>query len=209
MGEVVMAVSTEEKGVERRPSLSVLALISFASSFALARLFTFMNSQFVFRPSGLHIHHFWFGILMLAVGGWLGISYNDRRIDQIAAIIFGAGGGLIGDEFGILLTFRGENYWTGISYTFIIILLALASILVLLSLYAKVITREFTEFSGSRGGLYSAIILLAISLVFLIDTRNLVVITVTSVLVATACVILLFFSVKAIRSRLHRKTASS
>ncbi len=151
-----MAGSTEDKGIEGRPSLSVLALISFALSFGIARLFTILN-PLVLRPSGFHIHHFWFGILMLAIGGWLGISYNDRRIDRIAAIIFGAGGGLIGDEVGILLTFRGENYWTGISYTFIIILLALASILVLVNKYSKVIMKELSEFSASRAGFYFAV----------------------------------------------------
>jgi FtsH-binding integral membrane protein len=203
-----MTVSHEKKSVEQRPSLSVLALISFALSFAVARLFTFLSPRIALRPSGFHIHHFWFGILMLAIGGWLGISYNDRRIDQVAAIIFGAGGGLIGDEVGILLTFRGEYYWAGISYTFIIILLAFAFILVLLNRYSKVIAKEFTEFSRSRAGLYSAIFLLAISLAFLIDTENPVVVAVTSILVTIACVILLFFSVKAIRDRLHKNVVS-
>jgi hypothetical protein len=46
---------------------------------------------------------------MLAVGGWLGISYNNPRVDRVAAIIFGAGGGLIGDEAEILLTFKRQQ----------------------------------------------------------------------------------------------------
>jgi hypothetical protein len=55
--------------------------------------------------SGIHIHHFWFGIALVAVGGWLGISYNDEETSRVASILFGAGGGLIVDEVGLLLTF--------------------------------------------------------------------------------------------------------
>jgi len=202
-----LAGSTEDKGIERRPSLSVLALISFAFSFAIARLFTLL-SPLVLRPSGFHIHHFWFGILMLAIGGWLSISYNDRRIDRIAAIIFGAGGGLIGDEVGILLTFRGENYWAGISYTFIIILLALALVLVLVNRYSKVIMKELSEFSASRAGFYFAIVLAAVSLAFLIETENPVITAVTALLLLIAFVTIILFSIKTIKDRLRHRTDS-
>jgi hypothetical protein len=71
---------------------------------------------------GLHIHHFWFGIALLAVGGWLGISFNNKDIDMVAAIIYGVGGGLIVDEVGLLLTFG--NYWSGLTWTLLIVLLS-------------------------------------------------------------------------------------
>jgi len=74
---------------------------------------------------------------------WLGISYNDPRVDRVAAIILGSGGGLTGDEAGILLTLDSNNYWAGVSYTFIIIFLASASILVLLNKYSRTVLKEF------------------------------------------------------------------
>jgi len=198
-------VSMEGKIVERRPNLSVLALISFACSFAIVRMFTFQNPSVTFRPFGFHIHHFWYGILMLAVGGWLGISYNDPRIDRISAIIFGAGGGLIGDEVGILVTFEGENYWAGISYTFATILLAVTSILVLINKYSAVIKKEFGVLSGTRGGFYLAVFIEAVSLAFLIDANNLLIIIVASVIAVIAFCVIVSFFFQTIKKRLDKK----
>jgi hypothetical protein len=142
---------------------------------------------------------------MLAVGGWIGISYNEPRIDKLAAVIFGAGGGLIADEVGILLTFQGEYYWTGISYTFTMILLAFVSVLVLLNKYSKGILRDFIGFSGTRWGFYLAAFVAAISIAFLIDTENLVIIGVSGTLTIVACVIILSFFIQAIRRKIRRK----
>ena len=142
---------------------------------------------------------------MLAVGGWIGISYNEPRIDKLAAVIFGAGGGLIADEVGILLTFQGEYYWTGISYTFTMILLAFASVLVLLNKYSKGILRDFIGFSGNRWGFYLAAFVAAISIAFLIDTENSVIIGVSGTLTVVACIIILSFFIQAIRRKLRRK----
>lgn len=198
-------VSMEGKIVERRPNLSVLTLISFACSFAIVRIFTFQNPSVTFRFFGFHIHHFWFGILMLAIGGWLGISYNDPRIDRISAIIFGAGGGLIGDEVGILLTFEGENYWAGVSYTFVIVLLVVASILVLVNKYSAVITKEFADFSGTHGGFYLAVFVEAISLAFLIDVDNLLIVIIAGVIAVIAFCVIVSFFFQTIKKRLDRK----
>jgi len=142
---------------------------------------------------------------MLALGGWIGISYNEPRIDKLAAVIFGAGGGLIADEVGILLTFQGEYYWTGISYTFTMILLAFASVLVLLNKYSKGILRDFIGFSGNRWGFYLAAFVAAISIAFLIDTENSVIIGVSGTQTIVACIIILSFFIQAIRRKLRRK----
>ncbi|HML02489.1 MAG TPA: hypothetical protein VK487_03845, partial [Candidatus Bathyarchaeia archaeon] len=61
-----------------------------------------MSPRTILVRYGLHIHHFWFGLVLLVVGGWLGISYENERIDRVAAILFGAGGGLVADEVGLL-----------------------------------------------------------------------------------------------------------
>ena len=195
----------EIEKIERRPTLSVVALVSFALSFAVARMFTALNPSVILFPSGFHVHHFWYGIIMLAVGGWLGISYNDPRVDRVAAIIFGAGGGLIGDEAGILLTLNSNNYWAGASYTLIVIFLASASILVLLNKYSRTILKDFKEFSGTRGGFYLAVFLLVISTAFLIDTADLTVIAVASLLTIAAWVTILAFLIQTIRGRLRRQ----
>jgi hypothetical protein len=181
-----------------------VALLSFALSFAAARTFTTLSSQTIFSASGVHVHHFWYGIVMLAVGGWLGISYNDPRVDRVAAVIFGAGGGLIGDEVGILLTLRSENYWAAISYTFVIIFLVSASILLLLRRYSRAILNEFEEFSSRRGSLYLAVFLAAVSTAFLMDNTNRTVIAVTSLLTIVAWATIIGFFIQRIRAKPDR-----
>ena len=96
-------MNREEKPAGRA-RFSLLALISFVASFVIARVFTTISPSVVLRWGGVHIHHFWYGIVLLAIGSWLWISSNEERITRLAAVICGAGGGLIADEAGLLLT---------------------------------------------------------------------------------------------------------
>jgi len=186
-------------GVKTKPNLSVLALIAFIASFAVARLFTTFNPDTVLISGDFHIHHFWYGLAMLAIGGWLGITVDNERVNRLAAILFGAGGGLIGDEFGLLITL--EDYWTGITYTFVIVFLTFASMLILISKYSKIIRTEFAEFVSSNASLYFGVFLAGVSIAFILETDNLVIITVSSVLTLMACVIILAYFIQRIRTR--------
>jgi len=195
----VQGISTEDSKIERRPNLSVLALISFIASFAIARTFTTLGPETVLLAGNLHIHHFWYGILMMAIGGWLGISYNDERIDRLASVIFGAGGGLIGDEAGLLLTF--ENYWTGLTYTIITGFLAFAFILILIAKYSNAIMEEFAGFARRRASLYFGVFLATISVALLIDTDSPIVIAASSASIAAAFLIIVTYFIQ----RMSRK----
>jgi len=188
-----------QKGkIQEKPNLSILAMISFIASFTIARTFTTINPDTVLISGNYHIHHFWFGIAMLAIGGWLGISYQNERTDRLAAILFGAGGGLIGDEVGLLLTL--ENYWAEITYTFIIIVLTFASIIILANRYHKVIRTEFTEFLRSNASLYISVFIAAVSIAFILETDNTTIITVSSAFTITACIIILAYFIQRIRT---------
>ena len=193
----------EDHRIEKRPQLSLLSLLSFASSFVVARAFTILNPGTALITSGYHIHHFWFGIALLAVGGWIGISYNERHVDQFAAVIFGAGAGLVADEVGILVTFRSESYWAGLSYTFITILFIVASALFLVARYSRTILKDLMGLSASRRSFLSAVLVATLSIAFLIDTDNPVVIAVSITLIVVACAVMLLFLVRRIRGRLH------
>lgn len=89
--------------------LAFLALLSFVSSFFSARIFATLNPNVVVVKGGIHFHHFWYGLVMLVVAGWFGIAYNRPDLVRIYAIVFGLGGGLLGDEVGLLLTFGDYN----------------------------------------------------------------------------------------------------
>ncbi|MDD1751510.1 MAG: hypothetical protein LUQ38_00265 [Methanotrichaceae archaeon] len=185
-----MQKADSEEKVVPRVHFAALALVSFILSFVVARSFTYFYPSVVLVSGNLHIHHFWFGLALLAIGGWLGISYNHKEIDRLAAIIYGVGGGLIADEVGLLLTFG--DYWSGITWTFVVVLVASVSVLILLGMYRRAIFEELHNFVSNKASLYIGIFLAAISIAFVVDTDillNTVVfagLTVAAILMITA-----------------------
>ena len=195
--ECALKITSKERPAGR-VSLSLLALISFVASFVIARVFTTISGGVVLRGAGFHIHHFWYGIILLAVGGWLGISYDEERIVRLAAVLYGAGGGLIGDEVGLLLTFG--NYTTGITYTIIVIFLAFVSTVILFKRYSRAISTEIKGFTRSRASFYFGIILAAVSIAFL-TTRNSLIAYISTVTTIAACIIIIAYIAQRIRTR--------
>jgi len=139
---------------------------------------------------------------MLALGGWLGINYNDLRITRFAAIMFGAGGGLIGDEVGLLLTLESANYWAGVTFTFVIIFTGIASILILVNIYRIVIRREFSEFLGRSASFYFGVLLAAVSIGFVLETDDFIINIVSTISTVVGVIIALSY----IFQRLRKKT---
>jgi hypothetical protein len=203
----VWKISSEEM-IKTKPNLSVLALISFIIAFAVARIFTSLYPSVVWEFSGLHIHHFWFGLALLAVGGWLGISVENERVNRIAAILFGAGGGLIGDEVGLLLTLNVHAYWADFTYTFIIIFLAFTSIVILLVRYNRIIRTEFAQFLRSNASLYISVFLAAVSIAFILETDNTTVITISSSIATIALIIIIAYLIQQIKTKLINRNRS-
>ena len=161
-------------------------------SFLIARAFTTLSPNTVLIVSGgIHIHHFWFGLILLAVGGWMGIVNQNQQIDQLAAVLYGAGGGLIADEVGLLLTFG--DYWTGLTYTLVIIFLALASFSILLIAYRDTIRTQFWGLTKSGGILYIGVFLAVTSFAFLLTTSNALVSIIAAVLAVAGCIVILFY----------------
>jgi len=68
------------KRFQPRPHLATVALLSFTAAFVAARTFTTFFPSTVLISGVVHIHHFWFGLVLLAAGGWLGISYKDKTL---------------------------------------------------------------------------------------------------------------------------------
>ncbi len=63
---------------------------------------------------GYHIHHFYFGVLLMGVAGWLSLTASRRFSVKQLAVIYGAGLGLFFDEIGLLLTWG--DYYSSLSY---------------------------------------------------------------------------------------------
>ena len=157
----------------------------------MARSFTTFFPSTVLISNGIHIHHFWFGIALVAIGGWLGISYDDKETSRVASILYGAGGGLIVDEIGLLLTLG--NYWTGLTYDFLVVFLASIVVLMLFYRYRLLIVEEFSEFVKSKLSFYLGILLFAVSVGFIIQTENSIVIAIASIVAVIAIILIIIF----------------
>ncbi|MFB6291303.1 MAG: hypothetical protein ABEJ25_06205 [Candidatus Bipolaricaulia bacterium] len=72
---------------------------------------------------GYHIHHFYFGILLIGIAGWLAIAGSPNFSKEKLALVYGAGLGLLMDEIGLLLTWG--NYASSISYLLGVFLLGI------------------------------------------------------------------------------------
>lgn len=130
-------------------------------------------------------------MILLAIGGWLGINYNLKEIDMLAAIIYGVGGGLVADEVGLLLTFG--NYYSELTWTFIVILFSFIALIYLFNRYHDSIFEELHEFVSSKASLYFGVFLAAISAAFISETDNFLVIIASVGSTVTAILIILAF----------------
>ena len=95
----------------------LLALTAFVLTFAITRAVTrliragkgpFRNV----RAGGLHIHHVVPGVVLVVIGGFAAVASSRNGVGAaLAAVVFGAGAGLVLDEFALILHL-GDVYWT-------------------------------------------------------------------------------------------------
>jgi len=96
--------------------ITVSFLIAFTASRALVVLSGESKPSLELWIGNYHIHHFFIGILLLSISGWIGLVGNRKKYKFISAILYGGGLGLLIDEIGLLLTWG--NYWARQSYFF-------------------------------------------------------------------------------------------
>ncbi len=87
---------------EQKKQLLLIVLFSFLISFLIARWYSVVIGGSIFIR-GYHIHHFYFGMLCLTVGGLIGILTESQKFSRAAAGFIGVGIGLFADEIGLLL----------------------------------------------------------------------------------------------------------
>lgn len=149
----------------------------------------------------MHIHHFWFGLVLLAVGGWLGIAFSQKQVDIVAAVLYGAGGGLIVDEVGLLLTFG--DYWSGLTWTFLVIILSFASVAILFIRYRATIGKELSEFVGSKASPYLGVFLFVLSIAFILETDEFFATAISGVLLTIGGTLIVIFLIKGLKERMR------
>ena len=110
----------------RRPHLSlgrqvaIRTLVSYLITFAILRVITaiiqfniFPNGpfHFVVTKGGLHIHHLFWGILLLMATGFAALATRAPEWHLRIALVFGIALGLTLDEFAMWLRLA-DVYWT-------------------------------------------------------------------------------------------------
>ncbi|MDA4128754.1 MAG: hypothetical protein OK422_04820 [Thaumarchaeota archaeon] len=156
---------TDVRPNSHKHGLSFLAVGAFLISFFAARTFALLNPKIVIVSQGVHFHHFWYGLALIATAGWLGLTARGERLDRIYAIAYGVGAGFIGDEIGLLLTFGDYN--SGLTYDFFVAAIAFILLVTLLTKYRRQLERDVLSVPTRERLVLLGVIALSLSFLFL------------------------------------------
>jgi hypothetical protein len=134
------------------------------TGFFAARIFAVQNPNIVVVQGGIHFHHFWYGLGMVTLAGWLGIAFNRPRLVRTYAIIFGLGAGLIRDEIGLFLTFG--DYQSSLTTDFFVGVIGFIILASTLIRYRKIVMKDVTHTSWNERLIYVGINLAGLSAIF-------------------------------------------
>ncbi len=88
-----------------------LILISFLATFVTSRAFTFLFPQLFLTVRGVHVHHFAYGIILLAILCYLLLTGERSEKTRLRlSIVYGIALGLAFDEF-VMWTELEALYW--------------------------------------------------------------------------------------------------
>ncbi|HYY92362.1 MAG TPA: hypothetical protein VE955_10270 [Candidatus Dormibacteraeota bacterium] len=137
---------------------------AFLLSFFGSRLLAELNPTVVVQSGTIHFHHFWYGLIMMSAAGWLGIAYNNPRLERIYALVFGLGAGLVADEVGLLLTFG--DYHSELTTDFFIGAIGFIIIATEVAGYRKVLEKDLIHVSRNERLVHTAVVLVGLSTLF-------------------------------------------
>ncbi len=113
-------IEFEKKEHSQLLELQFIITISFLTTFTASRALVVLTGEskpsFELWIGNYHIHHFFFGILLVSISGWISLVGNRKKYKMTSAMLYGGGLGLLVDEIGLLLTWG--NYWAKQSYVF-------------------------------------------------------------------------------------------
>ncbi len=139
-----------------RRQIAIRALCSFLLTFGIARGYTYsvhyhlLPLRDVVTPSGLHIHHLFWGILLLIVVGFGALSSRDPRRHLHLAVVYGVALALTLDEFALWLRLA-DVYWSPEGRESVEAVAVAASVLALMAVgepFWRAVVREIWPGSG-------------------------------------------------------------
>ena len=101
----------------------LFAAVGFTMAVIVARLFVSLEARCtqacpVIRVQGFHIHHLYYGVILLLASSTIMVFAGDVRTRWDSALVVGAGLGLIADEVGLLVL--RVPYWATASLATIV-----------------------------------------------------------------------------------------
>jgi hypothetical protein len=108
---------------DHRRDLTFIVLLFFLPTFIVSRAMVYTAPDIFINAGGVHIHHFTWGILLLAITGYASLILHSTHARRRIAAIYGIGLALAFDEFGMWLNLK-DDYHIRQSYDAILIITA-------------------------------------------------------------------------------------
>jgi hypothetical protein len=113
---------------DRRDRLTFWVLAGFLPTFIIARLLVAVDPHLFVHIHGTHVHHFTYGIFVLAAVGFVAIV-SARPARWLLALVYGIGLALSFDEFGMWVRLT-DNYHLDQSEDIMVVILVILVIIV-------------------------------------------------------------------------------
>ncbi|MFW5902426.1 MAG: hypothetical protein ACOCTT_00900 [archaeon] len=136
---------------EKKGETPFIIFTSFLASFLASRIYVYFftpgfTGRDIFPFEQYMIHHFYYGIALIIIAGWISIVHKNRSLNRLSALFYGLGLGIFFDEIGFLLTYF-TDYWSGITYTIVIIISSLMLNFIFFADFWKEVNEEVKRFS--------------------------------------------------------------
>jgi hypothetical protein len=95
--------------VRRNKKTPFIVFTSFLVTFLIARIFANYFANLSLIIAEFHIHHFYYGFVLLIFSSWIAIVTNKESLYSLSATFLGIGSGLIIDEIGLLLNCTSDG----------------------------------------------------------------------------------------------------
>jgi uncharacterized membrane protein len=106
-----------DPNLNKRSYLSIFSLVAYAFTLLFSRIIVYLIEEEINVPflgyneiTGYHIHHFAYGIILLAIVAFIGLFLKVQKYIFIIYTLFGVALGLIFDEFGIWIKLDDEYH---------------------------------------------------------------------------------------------------
>ena len=100
-------VTTQEPGLY--VSLLFPIAVAFLITFVTARVVSYLVPSFGLFVGNFRIHHYTWGIFVLAISGYLALVFDGPRAKYFISLLYGFGLGLAFDEFAFWLKLTDDD----------------------------------------------------------------------------------------------------